>query len=148
VSRPRKNRRSKLTKSQQMARVRTKGTAAELALRKELWRRGWRYRLHLPLPGRPDLAFLHERVAVFVDGCFWHGCPRHYTAPSTNPTFWQRKLAKNQQRDRDVARALSLDGWRIIRLWEHEVTDNLDMAVNRVISALFEATLLDSAKPG
>jgi DNA mismatch endonuclease (patch repair protein) len=131
-----------------MARVRTEGTAAELALRRELWRRSWHYRLRLPLPGRPDLAFVREKVAVFVDGCFWHGCPKHYTAPATNPTFWQEKLAKNRQRDRDAERALALDGWRTIRLWEHEIEDDLEMAVNKVISALAESALLDSARSG
>lgn len=131
-----------------MGRVRTKGTAAELALRKELWRRGLRYRLHLPLPGRPDLAFEREKVAVFVDGCFWHGCPRHYTAPATNPEFWKEKLHRNRQRDRNVDHALATDGWRVVRLWEHELEDDLDMAANRVISALAEVVLLARARPG
>ncbi len=87
-----------------------------------------------------------ERVAVFIDGCFWHGCPRHYTAPATNTGFWTEKLDRNRWRDREADRALRVDGWRVVRLWEHEVRDSLDLAANRVISALAEVAWLSSAR--
>src|SRR5262245_14142890 len=92
-SRPprRSKKRQPLTKSEQMARVRARDTDIELVLRRALWRRGARYRLHPPLPGTPDLAFRGARLAIFVDACFWHGCARHYTAPRTNAAYWEEK---------------------------------------------------------
>ncbi len=127
---------ARLTKSEQMARVRTRDTAAEVTLRRALWARGRRYRVHAKLPGRPDVVFPGQRLAVFVDGCFWHGCPEHYTAPATNSPFWRRKLDENAERDRRVDRQLEEQGWRVLRLWEHEVERELDAAVEKVVAAL------------
>lgn len=79
------------------------------------WRRGSK------LPGRPDFVFPLLRAAVFVDGCFWHGCPRHATQPKTNAAFWRDKIATNKARDRRVNRALRGRGWSVIRIWEHEL---------------------------
>jgi DNA mismatch endonuclease (patch repair protein) len=80
---------------------------------------GWRR--HLPLPGRPDFAWPRERVAVFVDGCFWHGCPRCYVAPRHNAAFWSHKVETNQRRDRRVTRILRNAGWSVHRVWECQV---------------------------
>ncbi len=77
------------------------------------WRRGSKLR------GRPDFVFRAQRLAVFVDGCFWHGCPAHGTKPKTNAAFWRKKIARNQVRDREVDRALRKRGWKVLRLWEH-----------------------------
>ena len=79
------------------------------------WRRGW------PLFGRPDFVFPAARLAVFVDGCFWHGCPKHYTKPANNRAFWRRKLEANRARDRRVNRELKRLGWRILRIWKHDL---------------------------
>ena len=79
------------------------------------WRRGQ------PLPGKPDFTFLSHRLAVFIDGCFWHGCPRHFRAPASNADFWSAKISRNRQRDREVGRALRARGWKVIRVWEHEM---------------------------
>src|ERR1043166_2278956 len=98
--RPRLRKKGKLTKSEQMARVRNKNTAPETMLRKALWSHGLRYRLRPKLPGTPDLAFPGAKVAVFVDGCFWHGCQVHYTKPVRNAEFWNKKLEVNLARDR------------------------------------------------
>lgn len=119
-----------------MARVRNKGTDAELKLRKELWKKGRRYRLHLKLPGSPDLAFTSEKVAVFVDGCFWHGCPLHYSQPKTNETFWNNKLQRNLNRDREADASLLSEGWRVVRIWEHELYEDLDSVVEIILSEL------------
>jgi DNA mismatch endonuclease (patch repair protein) len=73
------------------------------------------------LPGRPDFAFPARRLAVFVDGCFWHGCPRHGTLPKGNARFWREKIARNRERDREVNLELRRRGWRVIRIWEHEL---------------------------
>lgn len=114
-----------LSKSEQMSRVRTRNTAPELLLRRALWTRGLRYRVHPPLPGKPDFAFPGVHVAVFVDGCFWHGCPVHGSAPKTNAHFWQRKLARNAERDRAVEVELERRGWTVVRVWEHSVESAL-----------------------
>lgn len=95
-----------------------------MALRRELHARGLRYRVNFPLPGMPrrraDIAFTRAKVAVFVDGCFWHGCPEHGTAPKNNATWWATKLARNAERDRETDRHLRDAGWAVVRVWEHE----------------------------
>lgn len=110
--------------SLRMARVRQKGTGAELSLRKELHGRGLRYRLQVPLLTKPrrvaDIVFPRVRVAVFVDGCFWHGCPEHASWPKSNAQFWRDKIEANRARDADTDRRLSASGWRVIRVWAHE----------------------------
>jgi DNA mismatch endonuclease (patch repair protein) len=119
-----------------MARVRSRNTAPETLLRKELWARGFRYRIHSGLPGTPDVAFPGVRVAVFVDGCFWHGCPDHYTAPVRNSEFWEGKLRRNRERDARVDAELGELGWLSLRIWEHEVTRGLSSAVDKVAAAV------------
>jgi DNA mismatch endonuclease (patch repair protein) len=126
----------KLTKSEQMARVKSRNTKPELSLRKALWARGGRYRVHAGLPGSPDIVFRGARLAIFVDGCFWHGCPKHYTAPRANAGFWTAKIERNRARDRRVDRELVADGWYVLRLWEHEIEASLPMVLERVFEAL------------
>jgi len=107
-----------------MSRIRGKDTKPELVLRKLLWSAGHRYRLKSRLPGKPDIVFPRSKVAVFIDGCFWHGCPKHAVLPKTNRAFWRRKLSRNIQRDQEVNRQLRKMSWRVVRLWEHEVEAN------------------------
>jgi DNA mismatch endonuclease (patch repair protein) len=110
-----------------MSTLRTRDTGPELVVRRELHRRGLRFRVHLrDLPGRPDVVLTRARVAVFVDGCFWHGCPEHAVAPKANATWWQEKLAANRARDEAVTAALTQAGWAVMRAWEHE--DPVDVA--------------------
>lgn len=104
-----------------MSRIKGKDTGPELRLRRALWRTGLRYRLNYKLPGRPDLVFVSARLAVFVDGCFWHGCPLHGAKPKANATFWREKLLKNVARDEKVNTELQEMGWQVIRFWEHEI---------------------------
>ena len=110
--------------SQRMARVRNRNTAAEMAIRRELHRRGLRYRVGLLVHDspriRPDIVFTRARVSVFVDGCFWHSCPEHATYPRSNASAWRSKLEKNVRRDRAADVALGEAGWTVIRIWEHE----------------------------
>jgi DNA mismatch endonuclease, patch repair protein len=119
-----------------MSRIRGKDTTPELQLRRELWTRGVRYRLTSSLPGRPDIVIPKARLAIFVDGCFWHGCPVHYRSPSTRQDFWERKILKNQERDVKVTRLLEDDGWTVLRLWEHEVGENLVGICRRVAGVI------------
>src|SRR3569623_179974 len=111
--------------SVRMRRVRQKNTSAESALRRELHALGLRYRIHVPISTKPrrvaDLTFAGPRVAVFVDGCFWHGCPRHATWPKQNAEFWRAKIVANQVRDRDTDARLKIDGWEVVRIWAHEM---------------------------
>jgi DNA mismatch endonuclease (patch repair protein) len=104
-----------------MSRVRTQGTAPELALRRELHRIGLRYRVNIAdLPGKPDIVFTRARIAIFVDGCFWHSCPEHAVAPKANADWWNRKFAATRARDSRNVSLLQSAGWRVVRVWEHE----------------------------
>lgn len=97
----------------------------EVAVRSILHRRGRRFRKHLPIRTphrlvRPDIVFPRHRLAVFIDGCFWHCCPAHGNQPDVNTNYWRPKLARNVERDRQVDRALAEEGWDVVRAWEHE----------------------------
>ncbi len=120
-----------------MSRVKNVHTAPEMAIRRELHRRGLRYRVNMPLPElgrvRPDIVFTRVRVAVFVDGCFWHRCPEHGTSPKTNAEWWRRKLDTNVERDRQTDTALAEAGWTILRIWEHEKTTTAADQVERIV---------------
>jgi DNA mismatch endonuclease, patch repair protein len=110
--------------SERMSRLARRHTAPELALRRELHRRGLRYRVQLRMPMNRrrtiDIAFTRARLAVFVDGCFWHGCPEHGVQPQTNEDWWRWKIDRNQARDADTTQLLESAGWEVLRLWEHE----------------------------
>lgn len=128
-----------LTKRQRsycMSRIRGRDTKPEVRLRKALWKGGLRYRVRVGLPGRPDVVFASLRAVVFVDGCFWHVCPRHAVPPKANAAFWRRKLKANVARDRLVDRKLRELGWRVIRVWEHEVRANPEGAARKVVRFL------------
>lgn len=108
-----------LTRSQIMARVRGRGNKSTEEKLARMFRQagitGWRRHLHLP--GTPDFAFPERRLVVFVDGCFWHGCPRCYTRPGTNRRYWDSKVAANRSRDRRVTRECRLRRWRVVHIW-------------------------------
>lgn len=114
-----------------------KDTKPEIMLRKALWARGLRYRKHFKVGRiRPDLIFRRNMVSLFIDGCFWHGCPRHYTEPATNSTFWREKIHRNQLRDKLVNETLESHGWTVIRIWQCEIYRELDKTVARIIDTL------------
>ena len=149
-------------RSDVMARIRSRGNArtegALVRRFRELGITGWRRQVKIPLGGsaragsaarktaakragavRPDFVFPRSRLAVFVDGCFWHACPRHATRPRQNAAFWRKKLAANQTRDRQVTRALRRAGWRVLRIWEHALarkqSSRLTARLRRVFAA-------------
>lgn len=115
---------------------RRRDTKPEAALRSELWRRGLRYRVDFKVVGRRrrvDIASTRAKVAVFVDGCFWHRCPEHGSLPKANRAWWTEKLEANERRDRDTDTELVAAGWLVIRIWEHEdpieAADRVEAAV-------------------
>lgn len=115
---------SSVDASRRMAKVRQKGTGAEVALRREMYRIGLRYRIDYEVLKKPrrvaDVAFPGRKIAVFVDGCFWHGCPEHATWPKQNAEFWREKIEANQRRDDDTNDRLLSIGWAVLRFWSHE----------------------------
>jgi DNA mismatch endonuclease (patch repair protein) len=126
-----------LTRSEIMKRVKQKDTAAELALRSALHGLGLRYRLHRRIEGVVvDVVFPTAKVAVFVDGCFWHGCPLHATFPKSNQSYWLPKLAENKERDQRQSEKLSTTGWTVIRLWEHECLPTTGKTARRIAQAV------------
>jgi DNA mismatch endonuclease (patch repair protein) len=124
-----------------MSRIRGRNTSPERLLRKLLWKEGLRYRLQLRTLGcRPDLVIPAARVVVFIDGCFWHGCPEHYVRPRSRNAFWDSKLTENVARDRRQTLALDAAGWRVIRIWEHELLEAPERVAKRVLSGMKRGT--------
>jgi len=107
-------------RSEVMSKVKSRDTAPEVKFRKVLWAAGLRYRTHYG-PYKIDVAFPGMKIAVFVDGCFWHGCPIHGEIPESNREYWAPKLERNAQRDSETTAALEAEGWTVIRIWEHEL---------------------------
>ena len=124
--------------SARMARVRQRDTKPEIELRHALHASGLRFRVQMPVLAKPrrtaDIVFTKYRVAVFVDGCFWHGCPIHGTSPKSNTEFWREKIANNVARDADTNRRLEDRGWRVVRIWEHEPVDEAVQMVGEALA--------------
>jgi DNA mismatch endonuclease (patch repair protein) len=124
-----------------MAANQRRDTGPELRLRSLLHGLGCRFRVDFPIavpgrrPVRPDIAFTRFRIGVFVDGCFWHGCPQHWSPPKSNRGYWTEKIEHNRERDRRADRLLTEAGWLVIRIWEHEQTER---AAEMVLAALAE----------
>lgn len=121
---------------QRMRSTRQRDTPCELALRSALRSLGLRYRVDMPIVServRPDIAFPNRRVAVFVDGCFWHGCPEHGTWPKSNADWWRAKIQGNIKRDRKIDRRLRQKGWIVLRFWAHEDMGAVALTVASVV---------------
>lgn len=124
-------------RSKLMARIRPSDTKPEIALRKCLWGQGLRYRVnHSTAVCRVDICFPGPKVAVFVDGCFWHGCPEHYVRPRSRQGFWADKLQANVKRDSRQTIELERSGWTVLRYWEHEVYTDKDRLVHQISAAV------------
>lgn len=128
---------TKAQRSERMGLIRSKNTKVEWKLRKLLWKNGLRgYRVHTKLIGRPDLYFAKQKLAVFIDGCFWHGCPHCYVQPKSNKSYWIPKIAGNKQRDKTVNKLLKEQEIKVIRMWEHEVNKKVQKCYNNIVKAL------------
>ncbi|WP_223145194.1 very short patch repair endonuclease [Actinotalea subterranea] len=129
-----------------MSRLPRRDTGPELAARRLLHAAGYRYRVCFPVPGAPrrsiDVAFTRSKVAVFIDGCFWHGCPEHGEVPMANNAWWAAKLAKNAVRDRATNEQLLADGWTVLRFWEHTGAEEV---LSRTIAVLRSREMLATA---
>lgn len=123
--------------SARMSRQASKDTGAEVAVRRLLHAAGLRYRVEYPVPGMPrrriDVAFPRAKVAVLIDGCFWHGCPQHATRPKANADWWRSKLDRNMARDRETDEQLLGAGWTVLRFWEHMPADEVAAAVRAAV---------------
>jgi len=119
-----------------MSRIRGRDTVPEIRFRKALWGLGVRYRAKNRLSGRPDIVIKNARIVVFVDGCFWHQCPKHFVMPRTRRQFWKNKIEGNKRRDRVVNKTLRRDGWTVLRFWEHEIDEQLARACSRILQVL------------
>ncbi|MFF4436786.1 very short patch repair endonuclease [Streptomyces sp. NPDC001621] len=112
-----------------MSRQGSRDTAPEVAVRRLLHAAGLRYRVNVPVPGMPrrtvDIVFTRAKVAIFLDGCFWHGCPEHATHPKANAAWWRAKLDKNMARDLETTAHLTAAGWTVLRFWEHEAAEEV-----------------------
>ena len=105
-----------------MSSIRGKNTKPEMLVRKELWSLGKRYRIHdKTVFGTPDISNKSKKVAVFLDGCFWHGCPKCYSEPKSNTEFWRSKISRNNERRKTVRKKLKSDGWTVMEFWEHAI---------------------------
>lgn len=128
---------SKQKRSEVMSLIRSRGNKATelqlIAIFREYRIIGWRR--NQPILGKPDFTFRRERTIIFVDGCFWHGCPKCYQRPGSNQTYWDAKIAANRKRDRYVSRELRNLGWQVVRIWQHQLVKSAQVA-GRVMRAL------------
>ena len=129
---------SPIERSRIMARVKSEGNksteSAVVALLREARLSGWRR--HYPLEGKPDFVFPQKRIALFVDGCFWHGCQKHCRIPHTNRNYWINKISANTKRDNRVRRHLRVKGWTVIRIWEHAIkTRSISLMIEKIKKA-------------
>ncbi|MDX2606313.1 very short patch repair endonuclease [Streptomyces caniscabiei] len=133
-----------------MSRQASKDTAAELAVRRLLHAGGLRYRVEYPVPGmarrRIDVAFTSVRLAVLIDGCFWHGCPEHATQPKSNAEWWRQKLDRNMARDAETTAHLAAAGWEVLRFWEHEAPEAVAVSIASAVQR--RRTAVGGRRPG
>ena len=122
---------TKDVRSRIMSKIRAKDSRIEMSVRKGVWKKGYRFRKHYG-KWKIDIAFPRKKVAVFVDSCFWHACPIHGEIPKSNVQFWKNKLTKNVQRDLEVNEQLKDEGWKVIRIWEHEIDSELDKTLTKI----------------
>lgn len=125
-----------------MRRVKGRDTSLERKVRSALHRRGLRFRLRYPLPGKPDIVFVRARVVIFIDSCFWHGCPQHLRMPKSNQDYWQRKIQRNIERDDQINTSYRYSDWESLRFWEHELKEDFDACIEKIAKTIHKRTLI------
>ena len=140
------DRMTKEQRSKTMGAIRAQSKLENL-FSKALWRRGLRFRKNVrKLRGTPDIAIQKYKVVIFVDSCFWHGCPIHFKRPQSNQEFWDAKIARNRERDKEVDAHYIEMGWHVLRIWEHEIRKNLDETVDSTLEFV-QAAMREYRKP-
>ncbi|MFA4817425.1 MAG: very short patch repair endonuclease [Parcubacteria group bacterium] len=125
---------SKKKRSDIMSKVRSKETGIEIKIRKELWKAGFRYRKNVSgYLGKPDILLKKYKTVIFVDSCFWHGCKKHGSMPQTRKKFWKEKIEQNKERDKEINKHYKKIGWKVVRIWEHDMDKNLQKTIDWVI---------------
>ena len=122
-------------RSRCMSRIRSKWTLQEKRIHDRLKGLKIKHKMHPQIAGRPDIVLPKSKTAVFLHGCFWHKCPRCYKEPKSNVQYWLPKIEKNVERDKANARLLKKDSWKVMRIWEHEIKNNFDSAVEKILHA-------------
>ncbi|MED4582506.1 very short patch repair endonuclease [Brevibacillus choshinensis] len=132
---------TKEQRSKNMKAIRSKGSTLERKVTHELWRRGYRFRKNVrKLLGNPDIAIQKYQIVIFIDSCFWHSCPVHGNSPTSNVGYWEKKLNRNVERDIEVTNSYLKKGWKILRVWEHEVKNDFEGALKKI------ANFIDQSK--
>lgn len=120
-----------------MSKIRNKDSKIEIVFRKKLWSEGYRYRKNVTnYFGKPDIVLSKYETVIFIDSCFWHGCKKHGSVPATRTKFWTEKIERNRARDLKVSKYYKKQGWSVFRVWEHEIKNNLDACVSKVIASI------------
>lgn len=128
---------TKKQRSYNMSQIKSKDTKPELCLRKILLLSKIKnFRTNYVLPGKPDLVFAKNKLAIFIDGCFWHKCPKCFVKPATRSKFWEEKIKKNVSRDKEINKTIRGLGWKILRFWEHEINMNPGKVVKKIAKKL------------
>jgi len=127
---------TKEQRSKLMSKIKTKDTGIEKILRSALWFRRHRFRIQYNIVGKPDIVFTKQKVAIFCDGCYWHGCPFCKKIPESNKDFWLRKFETNKKRSEKVDRKLQEQGWKVLHFWGHQIKKDLDNVVLEIESIL------------
>lgn len=134
---------SKEIRSKIMRAVRSKGTKIEDTVARELFKNGIRFRRNVKdLPGTPDIAIKKYKIVIFIDSCFWHGCPEHFTMPKSNCEFWENKINRNIQRDIKINQYYKENNWYILRIWGHQLKKDYDCTINYIIDYVKENMII------
>lgn len=128
---------TKKKRSEIMSRIRSKDTKIEIIFRKALWREGFRYSKNSDKYfGKPDLVLPKYKTVIFLDSCFWHNCPKHGYLPKSNLKYWKKKIERNKQRDKEVNQYYKKEGWKVMRIWEHEIQKNPEKSIGKIVKFL------------
>ena len=128
---------SKKKRSEIMSKVRSRDSKIEIDFRKAIWKAGFRYSKNpTKYFGKPDLVLKKHKIVIFVDSCFWHGCKRHCRLPATRKKYWTEKIERNKQRDKEVNRHYKKIGWKVIRVWEHNLLKDFNKTIEKIIKCV------------
>jgi DNA mismatch endonuclease (patch repair protein) len=136
---------SKDVRSRIMSSIRSQDTKIEITFRKTLWSAGYRYRKNSSkMLGKPDVVLRKYKTVIFIDSCFWHRCPYHFKKPKSNLRYWNPKIKRNKERDKEVTYWYRRKGWKVLRFWEHRVNKSLESCINKTIDVLLkQAKVMD-----